>query len=444
MGTSTDSDRRRRGTRRAWLSGLLSSSVGALLVLGASPAGADGDPLGNLVKQVQDQVTTVTQTAPTGAGTGSTTTTSTPSQDAPNPPATDSDSPGHETPNPSKPDHGSSYVDHTELGGNDLVDVGTTHSQVNDDDSTSADASPLAIGGQEISGAHASSGGTHHATFDPLAPICENSGGQVCLSVLYAEASATKSASTSRSSSRSGVANVCLGGSDTSNTTCSGPVHLGVGTASSGATRDRASGDTRARSRSSVLDLCAGPDCALKADALESDGQATSAPTASRHSTVLGVNAGGNQVLDLSQPQALAIAPACDPQLLCLFLNQGETYLGNQVAGHNQQALDLGALTGVAALTAGQSETLVHSDGGEQVSPPGNNGGHGGNGGNGAVSAPQGGSHHAGAVAGPLGTVASVLPNTGGFWSGLIGVALMLLGGGAMLLAWERRTSALV
>jgi hypothetical protein len=432
----------------------MSLSVGALLVLGASPVGADGDPLGTLVKQVQDQVTTVTQKAPTGpvtstgtsTGTGTTsTTTSTPSQDAPNPPATDSDSPGHETPNPSKPDHGSSYVDHTELGGNDLVDVGTTRSQVNDDDSTSADASPLAVGGQEISGAHASSGGTHHSTFDPLSPICENSGGQVCLSVLYAEASATKTASTSTSSSRSGIANVCLGGSDTSNTTCSGPVHLGVGTASSGATRDRASGDTRAHSRSSVLGLCAGPGCALEADALESDGTADSAaPTASRHSTVLGLDAGGTQILDLSQPQALAIAPACDPQLLCLFLNQGETYLGNKLAGHNQQALDLGALTGVAALTAGQSETLVHNDGGEQVSPPVSNGGNGGNGGNGAVSAPQGGSHHAGAVAGPLGTVASVLPNTGGFWSGLIGLALMLLGGGAMLLAWERRTSALV
>jgi hypothetical protein len=152
---------------------------------------------------------------------------------------------------------------------------------------------------------------------------------------------------------------------------------------------------------------------------------------------VLDLIAGGNQVLDLSQAQALAIAPGCDPEVLCVFLNQGETYLGNHLAGHNQQALDLGALTGVAALTAGQSETLVHADGGEHVSPPGEHAGHGGPGG---VSAPHHGSHEAG----PLATVASVLPNTGGFWSGLIGVALILLGGGAMLLAWERRTSALV
>lgn len=435
MRTSTDSHRRGRGARRAWLAGFLSFTVGALLVLGASPAGADGDPLGNLVKQVQGQVTKLTEQAPTG--TSPTPSPSTSSQDAPNPPATDDDSPGHETQNPSKPDHGSSSVDHTELGGNDVLDVGTTSSQVNDDDSTSADASPLAIGGQEISGAHASSGGTHRATFDPLSPLCENSGGQVCLSVLYAGASATKSASTSKSSSRSGIAKLCLGGSDSTNTTCSGPLSLAAGTASSGATRDRASGETQAHSRSSVLDLCAGPDCALDAHALESDGRADSDPTASRHSTVLGLNAGGNQIVDLSQPQALAIAPGCDPQLLCLFLNQGETYLGSKVAGHNQQALDLGALTGLAALTAGQSETLVHNDGGEAVTPPG---GHGGNSGSGGVSAP----HHGGNNAGPLATASSVLPNTGGFWSGLIGVALLLLGAGAMLLAWERRTSALV
>lgn len=433
MGTTDRPDRHGRGARRAWLSGLLSLGVGALLVLGTSPAGADGDPLGNLVNQVQDQVTQLTKQAPTGAGT----TAATPSQDAPNPPASDSDSPGHETQNPSRPDHGSSYVDHTELGGNDLVDVGSTSSTVNDDDSTGANATPLAVGGQEISGAHATSGGTHHATFDPLAPICESSGGQVCLSVLYAEASATKSASTSRSSSRAGILNACLGGDDTTNTSCSGPVHLGIGTASSQATRDRASGHTRAQSESGLANACLGPDCALRADALASEGKADSASGASRHSTVLGLDAGGNQVLDLSDPQVLALAPGCNPEVLCVFLNQGETYLGTGLAGHNQQALDLGALTGVAALTAGQSETLVHADGGEQVTPPVEHAGHGGPGG---VSAP----HHSSHEAGPLATVASVLPNTGGFWSGLIGVALILLGGGAMLLAWERRTSALV
>ncbi len=432
MAASSHPHRRNRSARRAWLAGLGSFSIGALLVFGASPAGADGDPLGNLVKQVQDQVTSVTKQAPSSA-----TTASTPSQDAPNPPSSDSDSAGHETPNPTRPDHGSSYVDHTELGGNDLLDVGSTNSQVQDDDSTTSDTTALAVGGQEISGAHASSGGTQHTSFDPLAPLCQNSGGQVCLSVLYARASATRSASTSRSSGSTGIANLCLGGSDTTNTDCTGPVHLGVGTASSHATRDRSSGETSAASRSSLVDLCAGPDCALQAGALESNGRADSNPAqASRHSSVLDLVAGGTTVLDLTQPQGIALGPGCSPVVLCVFVNQGETYLGDQLAGHAQQALDLTALTGVAALTAGQSETLVHNDGGQAVSPPGGNGGHG------AVSAPR--AHHGASNAGPLEAASSVLPNTGGFWAGLIGVALVLLGGGSMLLAWERRAAALV
>ncbi|HET8604575.1 MAG TPA: hypothetical protein VFM09_11640 [Marmoricola sp.] len=444
-GSSTGTDHRRRSTRRrSWPAVLAAAALGVFVTLGAAPAGADGDPLGTLVNGLQDQVQSVQKSTQGATGTRSTSsTTSVPAQDAPNPPTSDSDSPGHETPNPTAPDHGSSYVNHTGLAGNDLVDVGSTDSQINNNDSTRSDTTVLAVGGQEIAGSHASSSGKHHDSFDPLAPICENSGGQVCLSVLYASSSASRSAATSKSSGRTGIANACVGGSDTTNTTCSGPVHIGAGTASSSATRDRASGETKARSSSSLASVCLGPTgCDLAVGAMQSSGRADSDPTASRHSSVLNVNAGGQQVADITDPTAIAVPPGCAVPVVCVFLNQGETYVSSDVAGHNQQALDLEALPGVAVLTLGQSETLVHNDGGQAVSAPGGNGGNGGPGG--AVQAPHAG--HAGAAATAAGptAAASVLPNTGGFWSGLIGVALLLVGAGAMLLAWARRGAALV
>ena len=439
--TGTDHHHRRRARRRAWLVPLAAVSLGAFVTMGAGPAGADGDPLGTLTSHLQHQVSSL-QKATQGATrttTGSHSTTATvPSQDAPNPPSSDSDSAGHETANPKAPDHGSSYVNHTALGGNDLVDIGSTDSQVNDNDSTSSDTTVLAIGGQEIAGAHATSGGKQHDSFDPLAPLCQNSGGQVCLSVLYARSSASESRSTSRSSGSTGLANACLGGSDTTNTSCSGPVHIAAGTASSSADRNRASGETRARSSSGLASVCLGPSgCDLAVGAMQSSGRADSDPSASRHSSVLNLNAGGQQVADVSDPTAIAIPPGCATPLVCVFLNQGETYLGSNVAGHNQQALDLKALPGVAVLTLGQSETLVHNDGGQDVSGPG---GHGGP--SGAVKGPH---HvgHTGASAGPAaGPAAFVLPNTGGFWSGLIGVALLLVGAGSMLLGLARRRGA--
>ncbi|MGH8966405.1 MAG: hypothetical protein ACRDXB_13910, partial [Actinomycetes bacterium] len=129
-------------------------------------------------------------------------------------PTADDDTAGHETEDPTAPDHGRAEIADVDAGGNDVADAGHNEATVEDDDSTTADSTILALGGQEIAGAHADSEGTENESFEPLAPltdeVCGGSGNQVCLRVLYADASATDDGTTSSSSSKSGVTDICL------------------------------------------------------------------------------------------------------------------------------------------------------------------------------------------------------------------------------------------
>jgi hypothetical protein len=435
-------------------SGRLTASVAALAVVAltlTSPvsASADEGPLQDTVGSVTDEVTgTVDDTvsgladatkAPKPAAKGTST-----KGDAPAT-SSDDDSPGHETEDPAAPDHGSATIIEGGAAGQDVATVGDSTATVEDDDSTRSDATLLALGGEEVLGAHADSGKEQEAHFgDPLAPLCEGSEGQVCLRVLYADAWATDKDGTSRSRSQSGVADVCLGGDDADpSAACSGPVATGVAGSEGKAQRDQRSGRTTASSGSDVADVCVQKDpvtggCALGADAVHSEGGSDSGgsrASADRDSYLLALDAGGEEQGRVGDPQAFALPPECPEgtSVLCVFMNQGESYVAKQMAGHAQEALHLSVLPGNLDLVVelSRSESLVHNDGGEQ--PAGDSGDSGP-----ARGVGSGGPGQPGSVAG----VEGLLPNTGGVWSGLLALGLLAIGSGALLAARAQRRVA--
>ena len=363
------------------------------------------------------------------------TTLATPSSPAPAP-SSDDDQPGHETEDPAQPDHGAAEVADANVGGEDLADVGHNDATVEDDDSSKADSTLLALGGEEVLGAHADSDGENESHFgDPLAPLCEGSDGAICLRVLFADAYATDDGDTSNSQSESGVADVCIGGSNPDPAVeCEGPITTGVATSEGEANRDQSSGRTTANSESDVADVCLEPDpitgsCALGASAIHSEGESdsgNSSGTASRDSYLLAVDAGGEEQGRIGDPTTIAIQPECaEPSLVCIFLNQGETYTGASVAGHAQEALSARVLPATPLeieVELARTESLVHNDGGDNGSGGGNSGfggpGQPGTGGGGGTGA---------------------LPNTGGIWSGLLAMGLFSIAGGAFSIAYSRR-----
>ncbi len=454
---ASDGGRPTRTRRRLFIVPVVALTTATMVVLGAGTASAtdDPDPAGDLVKKVTKTVnSTVTKSTST---TSSQRSAPVPSRDAPNPPATDDDSPGHETANPTAPDHGSSYVAHVTLGGNDVADVAKGKSTVNDNDSTTADSTLLGLFGMEIIGSHADSKNgpsEDHGAF-PKIPLCKSSGGAVCLDLLYSDSYATDNGRSSDASTDNGAANLCV--SDTPTPTggvCNELLSAKLLTSSSSAHRNQSTGRTTAASQSSAADVCVQRDpilgtCTVKADALSSDGQASSdSPrSASRHSQVLNVAIAGNAVpagpITGTEPFAITIPPPdCpDQSLVCVFGNQGETYLGKDLAGTSQSALDIFALPGTPLelhAELAHSETLVHNDGGTTVlSPPTNHN-----------PSTNPGAHPRPAANLDNNSAADsvndgVLPHTGGVWSGLLSIGLLLVGAGAMALAWARRRAVL-
>ncbi|HEX4976313.1 MAG TPA: LPXTG cell wall anchor domain-containing protein [Nocardioides sp.] len=443
----------RRNSRR--LPGVV-AAVAALTLVVMAPGSALADegalpgPLGGVVDSVQDQVEQVTGGAsdPVGEsavaeGGGLRVTGEAPAV------SSDDDSEGHETEDPQGPDHGGATVLHGSVAGEHLATLGDSHAAVDDDDSTSGDATLLALGGQEIAGAHADSAGEEEAHFgDPLAPLCAGSEGQVCLTILYADAWATDDGATSSSRGETGVADACLGGDGSED--CSGPVSAGVATSESEAERDQRTGRTTAASSSAVADACVQPDpatgaCAVGVEVLHSEGRSDSgagAASAERDSHLLALDLGNEERARVGDPQTLSLPPGCPEgaSLLCVFLNQGETYLGSGAAGHAQEALHLDVLPGNLdlVLELARSESLVHADdpevGGPDPRDPVVRG---------VSRGPIGPGKAGGKVGGGApGDLPAQLPQTGGVWSGLVALGLLGVGLGALLTAWSRRRVA--
>lgn len=381
--------------------------------------------MGDLVQQVQQTVhDAVTQPAGT----------SVPSHNAPDPaPGDDSDSPGHETANPQAPDHGSSGLVHGDLADQDLAEVGSGRSGVNDDDSTTADSTLLAVGGQEIIGSHASSDGTRQSESPvPTIPVCEQSQGAACLDLLYSQSSATDDGASSDSSTSNGIANLCLGGTDPTGSTCNAPAQVGLAGSDSRAHRNQGTGRTTASSASGLAAVCLQRDpvlgtCTVSADLVSADGTADSDGSVSRHSEIAGLDVAGNPAGLPTEPFEVSVPPDCaSPSVVCIFGNQGETYLGDRLTGTAQTALDVSSLDDTLHLDVAHAETLVHNSGGRPavVSPP---------------EATPPAAHHNPVVR----AVDGVLPNTGGIWSGLLAVGLGLFAAGAVAAAWDRRRTTI-
>ena len=266
---------------------------------------------------------------------------------------------------------------------------------------------------------------------DPLAPLCSGSDHALCVQLLYADAEATDG----HSEARSGVAAVCAGGTDDDATDCDGQV--GAGALQSNGEVDRnAHGRTKASSGSSAANACLTPDpllgtCTVDADAVRSEGRSDSSGSASKDSQVLGAGLDGTTIADTSDPEAVALPPDCtSPSLVCLFLNQGETYVGARAAGHAVTALTATVLDGSVIATLAHSETLVHQvDRSTTADPDGPVT-------SGAPATPPAGTPQAGDV--PTG---GVLPNTGGVLSALLMLGLFGVGLGSLLVAWSRRVA---
>lgn len=370
------------------------------------------------------------------------------------PPVTeDDDVEGHETENPSDPSHASGQGATVTLADQEVAQVGGTRSEVQDDGSANSQATVLALGGQEIIGASADSGGGEEgAAGDPLAPLCEGSSGALCATLLFADAEASEDGPGSRSSSSIGVADACVGGSDGTGETCDGPVQAGVLTSESSTERD-GQGNTRSEQTTSVADVCLAEDaagaCQVGLDAVQSDGTSDSRTgETERSSQVAGLELGGQQFVTATDPFGLVVPEGCtSPSLVCAFLNQGETYgtASRDLVGTNQEAAHVLLLDGNVDAVLAQSETWAYdgATGDGDGNGPGGPGGPGGGGPGGGSGGPGDGDGGFGAGdGGPQagqGTDGGLLPNTGGTAAGLLSLALLLTGLGALLVAWSRR-----
>jgi LPXTG-motif cell wall-anchored protein len=320
-----------------------------------------------------------------------------------------------------------SQVVEVDLGGQDVADLGRSEASVDDEDRARGNATLLALGGQEIIGTQADSDGEgeSHAG-DPLAALCEGSEGQLCLRVLFADAYADEDAERSEALSQTGVADVCLGGNSADQRAeCAGPVGVGVATSKAHAERGKADGSTSSRSESAVVDVCVAPEgdtCAVGAEVLKAESEASSDGATHGESTVVGVELGNEQVVSVDEHAELDIQPGCaEPSLVCAAANEGEATVTEHLASQTQDALNVEVLPDTVGVDLGISRTEVTATAGQVAGVEKE-----------APSAGGPGSDEPGEAGG-------ILPNTGGVWSGLLALALGAVSAGSFLIARNRR-----
>lgn len=321
------------------------------------------------------------------------------------------------------------------VGDQPIVDVGRSEASMQDNGRSNAHATALALFGQEIVGTGADSRGEQEShAGDPLAPLCEGSEGALCLRVLYADAAADERGGSSSARSQSGVANACLGGSNTDAWgECDGQISAEVAT--SEAAMRRTDGRTQGSSESQVADVCLGRDgetCAAGLTLLQAASKAFWDGRTEGSSTTGRLVLGGEEVGAYQDPTDVSVQPECTaPSLVCVLLNQGGSSIENDQVKQAQDALAVGVLPDTVGVTVGLSSTGASVTHGAVLGVQGSGGG-------GDVVAgvsSSGGPGAPGAVAG----VGGVLPNTGGVWSGLVALALAALGAGSLLVARNRR-----
>jgi LPXTG-motif cell wall-anchored protein len=321
------------------------------------------------------------------------------------------------------------------VGEQPVVDVGRSEASMQDNGRSHAHATALALFGQEIVGTRADSHGEQEShAGDPLAPLCEGSEGALCLRVLYADAAADERGRSSSARSQSGVANACLGGSNTDVwSECDGQISAEVAT--SEAQMRRTDGRTHGSSESQVADVCIGRDgetCAAGLTLLQAASKAFWDGRTEGSSTTGRLVLGGEEVGAYEDRTDVSVQPDCTaPSLVCVLLNQGGSSIENGHVEQAQHALDIGVLPDTVGVAVGVSSTGASVTHGAVLGVHGSRG-------DGDVVAGVSGSGGPGAP-GTVAGVGSVLPNTGGVWSGLVALALAALGAGSLLVARNRR-----
>ena len=355
---------------------IMSTGLGLALVLAPTATSAEDEPQPNpvekVVKQVQDLV------APKNVQTA---------VDATDPPASDDDSPGNETQNPVGPDHASTRGVDVALIETGLLGVNHDSATVNDDDSSSADSTLLSIGGTKVIGTHADSNGRQRGLVQHPRPRVRRLRAAHCAPrLLYSESYASNDGTTSSATARSGILNACLGGSDTDQTNgCDGVVGAGL-TPVRRERRARPGAPVRPRPARATSAWAPASWRRPKAAAwvLPPSGPTvkripagwlrppSAGPTCSASPSTVTPNA--NPLI--TEPTDLSLPPGCPDSfsLSCLFLNQGETYLGpGLLAGTAQDALLLTLLKFQfegALLTARGRRSRPHRDPRPQRRPP--------------------------------------------------------------------------
>ncbi|MGH3911880.1 MAG: hypothetical protein ACRDTC_00495, partial [Pseudonocardiaceae bacterium] len=295
----------------------------------------------------------------------------------------DDDSEGHETEDPEFPDHGSGFVGNVDLDDSEILDLVRYDATVEDDGSTHSDSTVLALLGDEVVGSSSSSDGTTETSENPTEGICEALSGAVCLSLLYHDTISTVSEEGSLAGARGGVLSLCLLGDDENVTTtyeCEGVLGAGAAEGEGSAERDGTTGHSSAYSDNELVKACLtegwdGFTCEgiLGLSVLHSDSESESVtPDTQRRSWLLGLDSGGEELLRIEDPTGISLPDGCgDNALLCLFLNQGESFIfeNPQGAGSAQEALHLDLLNGTPLdilVELGQAESIAHLE-----SPPG-------------------------------------------------------------------------
>jgi hypothetical protein len=198
-------------------------------------------------------------------------------------------------------------------GEHSVASVGHTEASHGPNGESSAGASPLAVLGHEIIGTHSSSSGASgsHATTGLAAhAVCEVTGGDVCLALLYGNAE-----SGPNGASADGVLlGACVGGEqNTPSGPCNGPINVEVGQSSSSA-----SGYS-----STLVGACFGghggptePCSGIGATLLSADGAADG----SRDEIGASVEMGGHPLLTVAHPGILNCTELVGA---CLLFNDG-------------------------------------------------------------------------------------------------------------------------
>ena len=344
------------------------------------------------------------------------------------------------------------------VAGRPVATVGQTAAQASPGGAT-GNATLLALAGHEVIGAHARDGSSG-ATLVSLEGLCQQTDGQVCAGLLFADAAASEDDSSSSAEARTAVAFACIGGGDVQyGPTCSGPITVSLATSESFASW--AGSQSVASQQTELARACLlGEDAAGVCDGIgvtllhaESSATATG-QTASEEgdSYLLAVDLAGDRTTVGSDEEEAAVPSGCPSgeSLACVNINQGESAA---TPGSAESERETVRVTGVPGIVEGADLFLVLSPtaGASSDTPAASvteagRAGSVGASGEGSAGGQDGAGGPAGAVeaglAGGPSTVGDGLAFTGSDIDGLVGLTLVLVGLGIVFLTAHRRRIA--